>query len=69
MSCVPHIKDAPSSVGFGRIARRCSACRRATVQVPFVYHFLRCFFVMSPYFTISSVRDEQALPMPRRRTS
>jgi hypothetical protein len=56
MSCVPHIKDAPSSVGFGRIARRCSACRRATVQVPFVYHvFALLFFDVTLFHDIVSV--------------
>ena len=38
MRCAPQIKDAPSSVGFGRVARRCSACRQATVQVSFPIH-------------------------------
>jgi hypothetical protein len=56
MSCVPHIKDAPSSVGFGRVARRCSACRRATVQVPFVYHgFALSFFDVTLFHDIVSV--------------
>jgi hypothetical protein len=47
MRCSPQIKDVPSSVSFGRTARRCSNCRRATVQVCFDACCLPCFVMFS----------------------
>jgi hypothetical protein len=38
MRCAHQVHDATSAVSLGRIARRCSSCRRSTVQV----HFIVC---------------------------
>jgi hypothetical protein len=55
MHCAPQIKDVTSSVGFGRVARRCSNCHRCTVQVHFASFFLpNCVSFPLRYLQLSS---------------